>query len=121
MGAKKDRAIILAVNKTLNFNILRQLKQNGEICSNVAKSCYDLIDHTQAANCMQIAGVPKEAINCLFSMLQNATHQVCTGYGDSTSLYGGPYWLIPMHGIGQGNGAGSAIWAVVSSPILNLL
>ncbi len=26
-----------------------------------------------------------------------------------------------MHGIGQGNGAGPAIWAVLSSPLLNLL
>jgi hypothetical protein len=26
-----------------------------------------------------------------------------------------------MHGIGQGNGAGPAIWAVVSTPLLNLL
>jgi len=27
----------------------------------------------------------------------------------------------PLHGIGQGYGAGPAIWAVVSTPILNLL
>jgi hypothetical protein len=26
-----------------------------------------------------------------------------------------------MHGIGQGNGTGPAIWAVLSTPILNLL
>ncbi len=26
-----------------------------------------------------------------------------------------------MHGIGQGNGAGPAIWAVLSSPLLNVL
>jgi len=26
-----------------------------------------------------------------------------------------------MHGIGQGNGAGPAIWAVLSSPLLNML
>ncbi len=29
--------------------------------------------------------------------------------------------MIPIHGIGQGNGAGPAIWAVVSSPLLNVL
>jgi hypothetical protein len=70
---------------------------------------------------MQQNGVPKSAIDCLFSTLQNATHQVRTGYGDSTSYYGGLYWIIPMHGIGQGNGAGPAIWAVLSTPLLNLL
>ena len=28
---------------------------------------------------------------------------------------------MPIHGIGQGNGAGPAIWAVVSTPLLNIL
>jgi len=70
---------------------------------------------------MQRNGVPKAAVDCLFSTLQNATHQVRTGYGDSTSSYGGSCWLIPLHGIGQGNGAGPAIWAVVSTPLLNIL
>jgi len=27
----------------------------------------------------------------------------------------------PFHGIGQGNGAGPAIWAVISSPLLSIL
>jgi len=30
-------------------------------------------------------------------------------------------WAVPVVGIGQGNGAGLQIWAVVSTPILNLL
>jgi hypothetical protein len=53
--------------------------------------------------------------------LQNATHQVCTGYGDSEAFYGGQHWMMPMHGVGQGNGACPAIWAVVSTPLLNML
>jgi hypothetical protein len=121
-GSRKGhKAIDLAVNKTLTNDILRQLKQPGAICSNDAKSCYDLIGHTQAALSMQRNGVPKSAIDCLFSTLQNAKHQVRTGYGDSTSFYGGSEWVIPMHGVGQGNGAGPAIWAVVSTPILNMI
>jgi hypothetical protein len=70
---------------------------------------------------MQRHGVPKAAVDCLFTTLQHATHQVRTGYGGSIEFYGGNYWLIPMHGIGQGNGAGPAIWAMVSTPILNML
>jgi len=27
----------------------------------------------------------------------------------------------PIHGIGQGNGAGPAIWAFISTPLLNIL
>ena len=118
---RQHKAIDLAVNKTLTFDILPQLKRPAAICSNDAKSCYDLISHTQAAISMQRAGVPKNFINCLFTTLQEAVHQVRTGYGDSKKHYGGKVWLVPIHRIGQGNGAGPAIWAIVSTPLLNVL
>jgi hypothetical protein len=71
---------------------------------------------------MQRAGVPKAAVDCLFSTLQQARHHVRTRYGDSVHTYGGePTDESPMHGICQGNGAGPSIWAVVSSPILNMM
>jgi hypothetical protein len=70
---------------------------------------------------MQRVGVPKTIINCLFTTLQEAIHKVRTGFGDSIAHYGGKVWLVSIHGIGQGNGAGPAIWAVVSSPLLNVL
>ncbi len=50
---KKHKAIDLAVNKALTFDILQQLKRAGAICSKDAKSCYDLIGHTQASLSMQ--------------------------------------------------------------------
>jgi hypothetical protein len=70
---------------------------------------------------MQRVGVPKNVINCLFTTLQEAIYRVRTGFGDSKEHYGGKVWLVPIHGIGQGNGAGPAIWAVVSTPLLNVL
>jgi hypothetical protein len=118
---RSHRAIDLAVNKALTYDLLRQLKRPGAICSNDARSCYDLIGHMQASIAMQRNGVPRPAVDCLFSTLQYASHQVRTGYGDSSSSYGGSKWITPMHGIGQGNGVGPAIWAVLSSPLLNLL
>jgi hypothetical protein len=118
---RRHKAIDLAVNKALTFDILRQLKRAGAICSNDAKSCYDLIGHTTASLSMQQVGVPQHIINCLFTTLQDAIHKVQTGFGDSKDSYGGKVWLIPIHGIGQGNGAGPAIWAVVSTPLLNAL
>ncbi len=36
-------------------------------------------------------------------------------------IYGASNRTTPMHSIGQGNGAGPAIWAVLSSPLLNML
>jgi len=70
---------------------------------------------------IQRVGVPKNIVNCLFTTLQEAVHRIQTGFGDSEANYGGPVWLVPIHGIGEGNGAGPAIWAVISSPILNTL
>jgi len=118
---KRHKAINLAVNKALTFDILRQLKLSGAKCSNDAKSCYDLIGHTQASLSMQRVGVPKNIINCLFTTLQEAVHTVKTGFGDSKASYGRKVWLVPIHGIGQGNGAGPAIWAILNTPLLNVL
>jgi hypothetical protein len=116
---KHHKAIDLAVNKALTFDILHQTKRAGAICSDNAKSCYDLIGHTQAALSMQRVRVPKNIVLCLFTTLQEEVHRVRTGFGDSQASYGGPVWLVPIHGIGQGNGAGLAIWVVVSTPLLN--
>jgi hypothetical protein len=118
---KQHRAISLAACKTLTYDILRQLKRPGAICCNNAKSCYDLISHSQASLSMQQVGVPRAAVDCMFTMLQSAKHFVRTGYGDSVGYYVGLSFPKPLHGIGQGNGSGPGIWAVVSSPVLNML
>jgi hypothetical protein len=62
-------------------------------------------------------------MDCLFSILQAARqHKVRKGYGDSGDSYGGEFKDgLTMHGICQGNGTGPSIWAVLSSPILNLM
>jgi hypothetical protein len=121
-GSRKNhRAIDLAVNKTLTYDVIRQLRRPCAICSNDARSCYDLIGHSQASLAMQRQGVSKSVVDCLFSTLQDALHQVRTSYGDSVMTYGGPKWLVPLHGIGQGNEAGPPIWAVVSTPLLQIL
>jgi hypothetical protein len=118
---KSHRAIDLAVNKVLTNDIFRQAKRTGAICSNDAKACYDLIGHAQASLCMQRQGVPLRAVQCLFTTLQEATHSVRTAYGDSNYTYGGSGWIKPLHGIGQGNGGGPPIWAVISSTLLDTL
>jgi hypothetical protein len=97
-GSRKGhRSIDLAVSKALTYDILHQLRCPGAICSNDARSCYDLIGHSQASMAMQRNGVPKSAVDCLFTTLQNAEHRVRTGYGDSSSSYGGSNWSTPMH------------------------
>jgi hypothetical protein len=118
---KHHKAIDLAACKTLTNDILWQLKRPGAICCNDAKSCYDLIGHSQASLSMQHIGVPRAAVDCMFTMLQSAKHFVRTGYGDSVGYYIGLSFSKPLHGIGQGNRSGPGIWAVVSSPVLNIM
>lgn len=120
-GSRKcQRARALANNKSFTYDLMRQLNHTGAACSNDAKSCYGLIGHTQASLAMQHMGIPQAVVDCMFSTLQEPAHRVRTGYGDSSSYYGGKVWAIPIHGIGQGNGAGPAIWAIVM-PLLNIL
>jgi hypothetical protein len=101
----RHRAIDLAVNKTLSFDILHQLRSPGALCSNDAKSCYDLIGHTTASIAMQRMGVLKAVVDFLFTTLQTAKRQVCAGYGNLITIGGIESGLDPMHGIRQGNGA----------------
>jgi hypothetical protein len=53
--------------------------------------------------------------------LKNLHHTVRTIYGDFKAEYGGTLWAVPYSGVGQGNGAGPAIWAVASTPVLKTM
>ena len=70
---------------------------------------------------MQRAGAPRTAIVSMLTTIRKLRHAVRTAYGDSQHTFGGEDWrhLDPLHGIGQGNGAGPAIWAVVSSVLFD--
>ena len=125
---KRHRSVDQGSNKRMSADMMLMLRRPGVICSNDAKSCYDRIVHAVAALCMLRQRVPESAITCVFTTLQNLSHTIRTAYGDSTSTYGGSYWIVPatneagpMHGIMQGNGKGPALWAVISSPVLAML
>jgi hypothetical protein len=94
---------------------------DAAMCSNYVKSCYDRIVHSISSIIMQHHNVPESACICAFTALQNLHHTVGIIYGDSKSVYGGTLWAVPYSGIGQGNGAGPAIWAVVSTPVLKMM
>jgi len=70
---------------------------------------------------MYRCGMPKLALVCMFTRIQNLQHHIQTLYGDSTLWAGMEIWAVLVAGIGQVNGAGPQIWAVVSTPILDLL
>ena len=111
---KRKTAIAHSVSKRLTQDCMRAQKIDGALCSNDATGCYDRIIHVAASLAMQQAGVPASACECMFSCLQNMTHYVSTAYGISESSRS-PSTQLPIHGVGQGNGAGPAIWALMSS------
>ena len=118
-GSRAGRkAIDQAINKRLYFDILRQHQINGAICSNDAASCYDRIVHSMSALAMRSQGISAPAMTAMFSTLQRMEHRVRTAHGISAQHYNSEKWVLPSHGVGQGNGAGPAIWAVVSTAIV---
>ena len=115
----QHRAVECALNKVLTTDILRQTHRPGVLCSNDAKSCYDRILHNVGTLCMRRLGLSPETCHVMFGTLQQVRHYVRTTYGDSASYYQGIEYSL--QGIGQGNGAGPAIWLIVSIPIINML
>ena len=72
---------------------------------------------------MQRAGAPRTAVESMFGTIRQLQHAVRTSFGDSEETFGGEDWRIlnPLHGVGQGNGAGPAIWAVISSVLFDYI
>ena len=121
-GSRKGHsAINQSLNKKLSFDLLRLKKKPGAHCANDAKGCYDRIVHSVASISMQRQNVPLGPIVCMFTTIQNLKHYIRTIYGDSELCFSGELYVIPIQGVGQGNGAGPQIWAVVSTPILEMM
>jgi hypothetical protein len=70
---------------------------------------------------MRQQGVPESEVVFTFTLIQDLEHEIRTAYRDSDKMYGGEIWVIPMQGVFQGNGGGPTIWAVVSSPFLQIM
>ena len=112
-----------SLNKRLTFDILRQKRKPGAHTATDALSCYDRIVHAVAGLAMRQQGLPQGPIVCMFSTIQRLLHYVRTIYGDSELFFdsNSELYIVPIQGVGQGNGAGPQIWAVVSSPVLEML
>jgi hypothetical protein len=115
-GSRKNMsASDQSLNKALTFDLWRQFWQRGALCCNDAKACYDQIVHSCASLCLQ-----RVRTDPMFQSIQSLEHHVRTVFGESKASFkqSGP---IPLQGVGQGNGAGPQIWALVSTPVLNML
>jgi hypothetical protein len=121
-GSRKNMAAIdQSLNKALTFDLWRQLRIPGAICSSDLLSCYDRIVHSFASICLQRMGVPQEPIVSMFSTIQSLHHHIRTVHGTSSRSFSGKDWAIPIHGVGQGNGAGPQVWAILSTPLFDMV
>ncbi len=130
---KHKLASMHAVNKVLSFDILHQYKSPAAMCVNDAKSCYNLV-LSFLNMVMQSKGVVEEPLVCMVTTLENLESKIQMVYSNSDDTYGGSLWAVPLfgeeqgdkcegpqHGIGQGNGATPTCWAVVSTPMLDVM
>ena len=85
---------------------------------NDAKGCFDQIQHTFAVLVLMYYGVAWSVATILFEVLQKARHEIKTSYGVSAPVYGDKETAIS--GIGQGNGLGPTLWALISSIIFKM-
>jgi Reverse transcriptase (RNA-dependent DNA polymerase) len=116
---KRKSALLHATNKQLTFDILRQQKVNVALLVLDAKSCYDRISPPIAALSVKRQGAPQSFIEVMITTIDGMHHYIRTAFGDSDTYYEQREQIF--HGILQGNGAGPAIWAMVSTPILDRL
>jgi hypothetical protein len=65
-------------------------------------------------------GMARALVNSMFETIQRAKHHVSTAFGASKRSYGDTR-AKPLQGACQGNGAGPAIWAVISTVIIAVM
>ena len=119
-GSRKNhKAINTCLNKKLLCDVLRQKRRAGAVGMNDASGCYDRISHAIAILTLMSFGVPQMICRVLFQTLQEAMHHIKTGFGRSEAVYGNE--LIPISGIGQGNGLGPTLWALISTKLLRMM
>jgi hypothetical protein len=83
-------------------------------------ACYYRIASPMAALALKCQGSPHSFSKLMLDAINNMKHYIWTSYGDSTHTYD-ENTNNKFHGILQGNGDGPFIWAMVSSPLLDIL
>jgi hypothetical protein len=102
------------------MDVLQQTRRAGALCANDAKSCFDRVVHNIASLAMRCMGVMVNPIKSMFATLQAASHKIPTAFRVSNKTYGSGR-DPPFQGLGQGNGAGPSGWAVISTPLINMM
>lgn len=104
--------------KTLTLDISRQSRTPMDLISVDAAQCYDRVHPTlMSLIWLGLTNHPQSVI-LLLHVLQQMKIYTRTGFGDSTSFFGGAE-DTPMCGLDQGSKAAPASWLQLSSVIVN--
>ena len=111
------------INRRLTFDVVRYQKASLAVSAVDLKSCYDRIAHSPAYLAMRGFGIPAEPVKSMFNTYQNIKFHIKTSHGTSKQYFGGQEngFKAKPQGVGQGNGAGPPVWAVVSSRMFQIL
>ena len=121
-GSRKNLSAAQAsVNNRLMYDIMRQTRKGGIVCSNDAQSCYDRIVHSVLSLSLQRIGVPPGPIQSMITTIQHMTHRIKTAHGISSQSYNNTPTTPPLQGLIQGHGAAPTGWGVTSTPLINAL
>ena len=107
-------------DKTLTVDISRQSRTPMALISVDAAQCYDRVNHIMMGMVWLALQVPFTAVSIIVNCLQYMKIFTRTGWGDSTSYFGGPGTKTPFCGLGQGSKAAPASWIQLSSIIVNV-
>jgi len=112
-GSRRSRMAIDAVMlKLVSYDLSRALKKDMVSMDNDAKSCYDRIVIPLAMLASRRLGVPKTVARAHAETLRNMLHRIRTSHGVSEAAYSA--LIDELCGIGQGSGAGPALWVAIS-------
>lgn len=111
------------INQRLTFDIVWQQKTSMAMGSVDLSSCYDRVVHAPAYLTMRGFGIPGRPIQSMFDTYQNTKFYSKSVHGKSKVTFSGVEdgFQAKPQGMGQGNGAGPPVWAVVSSRMFQIL
>ena len=120
-GSRNGRSYAeVASKRRLIGDRLCLLNRAGCIVSANAHTCYDRIVHRFAILVCMPLGLPYEPLAMMFKAIVGMQYFVRTGFGNSTD-YISCDDCKPCQGVCQGNGAGPAVWLLVSLMLVRFM
>ena len=125
-GSRKVHdAMQLSINLKISMDLTIQLRRPQSIVCNDLTSCYDRMIHSITSLRLQQVGHSLGPIKCRFSTTQNLVVNMRTAFGDSELTNATGTWLVPIgrpiNSALQGSPDGPINWALVSTPVLEVM